>query len=74
MNILSEYCAYIQCEFDLQEAVKIWGKEKGSELHKRYAKAQNPFLWYLTLTMDESDTLYFYLLRKFGERKERRSS
>lgn len=79
--MLAEFCVMIEvgltpADFrfvaDDGKRNKYQIKLAAERMRARYRKSDDKFLWYLSLTIDESDKLYMLLLRKAGERQQRR--
>lgn len=81
MNMLAEFCGMVETGMTMEDFRFISTDGRRDKYHIRlaaermmnsYRRSEDKFAWYLSLTIDESDKLYMLLLRKAGERQQRR--
>lgn len=74
-NILADFAQFMISGITQNICIGLFGGREGKRLYREW-KETDPFKWYLSLKIDQSDMLYTYLLRKSGElyqkRKEKR--
>ena len=73
MNILADFAAFMELGMTRNVCVLIADDDrKGVGLWVRWKNTEDKFSWYLSLTMEQSDRLYLYLLRWAGEERQKR--
>ena len=73
MNVLADFALFMEFGMTRQVCVMIAGDEKiGHGMWSRWKHTDDKFAWYLSLTMEQSDKLYLYLLRWSGEQRKLR--
>ena len=73
MNILADFAAFMELGMTRKVCIMITNDDsKGMGLWRRWKNSEDKFSWYLSLTMEQSDRLYLYLLRWAGEERQKR--
>jgi hypothetical protein len=73
MNMLADFAAFMELGMTRKVCMMLTADEKkGLMLWRRWKNSDDKFAWYLSLTMEQSDRLYLYLLRWAGEQRKLR--
>ena len=81
MNFLTEFVSMIETGLTLSDFKVLADNGKrdkyslslrATNMHNLYKRTDDKFLWYLSLTIDEADKLFFILQRKVDENQNTR--